>query len=234
LFQGAYQFFPRILIVRATHGGWKWLRGKHVKQLVPGLHVYWPLTTDVEVVVTARQALAIPDQVMATKDGKKVVVKTLVVYKIPDPVRAIGKLKWDVDTTINDLTQSAVVRVIARHTYDEIMAGIRDESLTKTLTKEVRRELWQFGVHIARCKLVDFSTARSTSCLRRKRIARDGHTPVLRPMVIGPELFRHAISGCPITSARSRGHDGAHKLGIDELHTSIGPPAPTPSCGIVD
>ena len=53
---------------------------------------------------------------MATKDGKKVVVKTLVAYKIPDPVRAIGKLNWDVDTTINDLTQSAVVRVIATHT----------------------------------------------------------------------------------------------------------------------
>ena len=56
-------------------------------------------------------------------------------------MRAIGKLNWDVDTTINDLTQSAVVCVIATHTYDEIMAGIRDESLTKTLTKEVRREL---------------------------------------------------------------------------------------------
>ena len=108
-------------------------------------------------VVTARQTLAIPDQVMATKDGKKVVVKTLVVYKIPDPVRAIGKLNWDVDTTINDLTQSAVVRVIATHTYDEIMAGIRDESLTKTLTRETRRELRQFGVHITRCKLVDFA-----------------------------------------------------------------------------
>ncbi len=39
------------------------------------------------------------------------VVKTLVVYKVPDVVRAIGKLNWDVDTTINDLTQSAVARV---------------------------------------------------------------------------------------------------------------------------
>ena len=77
--------------------------------------------------------------------------------RFPDPVRAIGKLNWDVDTTINDLTQSAVVRVIATHSYDEIMAGIRDESLTKTLTKATRRELRQFGVHVTRCKLVDFA-----------------------------------------------------------------------------
>jgi regulator of protease activity HflC (stomatin/prohibitin superfamily) len=115
------------------------------------------LTTEIEVIVTARQTLAIPDQVMATKDGKKVAVKTLVVYKIPDVVRAIGKMNWDVDTTINDLTQSAVVHVVATHTYDEIMRGIADESITKTLTKAVRRELRQFGVHVTRCKLVDFA-----------------------------------------------------------------------------
>jgi regulator of protease activity HflC (stomatin/prohibitin superfamily) len=157
LFQAIYQFFPRILIVRATHGAVKWVRGKKVVALGPGLHFYWPLTTDVEVIVTARQTLAIPDQVMTTKDAKKVVVKTLVVYRIPDVVRAIGKLNWDVDTTINDLTQSAVIRVIATHTSEEIMQGIAGESLTTTLTHEVRKELRQFGVHVNRCKLVDYS-----------------------------------------------------------------------------
>lgn len=157
LIQAILQVFPRILIVRATHGGVKWVRGKHVKLLVPGLHVYWPLMTDVEVIVTARQTLAIPDQVMATADGKKVVVKTLVVYRIPDPVRAIGERCWDIDTTINDLTQAAVVCVIATHSYNEIMTGIRDESITRTLTLETRRELRQFGAYISRCKLVEFS-----------------------------------------------------------------------------
>lgn len=160
LFQAIFQFFPRVLIVRATHGAVKWVYGKKIVSLGPGLHVYWPLTTEVEVLVTARQTLAIPDQVMVTKDGKKVVLKTLVVYRIPDVVRAIGKLNWDVDTTINDLTQSAVARVIVTHTYDEVMYGLADESLTRTLTKEVRKELRQFGVHVSRCKLVDFADCR--------------------------------------------------------------------------
>ena len=157
LIETFYRFFPHILIVRATHGGVKWVRGKKIKPLGPGLHIYWPLTTEVEVMVTARQTLAIPDQVLATKDGKKVVVKTLVVYKIRDVVHAIGRVNWDVDTTINDLTQSAVVRVVATHTYEEIMKAIADESMTTTLTKEVRKELRPFGVHIVRSKLVDFA-----------------------------------------------------------------------------
>jgi hypothetical protein len=70
-----------------------------------------------------------------------------------------------VDTTINDLTQSAVVRVIATHNYDEIMAGIRDESLTQTLTKATRRELRQFGVHVTRCKLLDFADCKGFKLL---------------------------------------------------------------------
>jgi regulator of protease activity HflC (stomatin/prohibitin superfamily) len=157
LVETIYRFVPHILIVRATHGGVKWVRGRKIKPLNPGLHLYWPLTTEVEVIVTARQTIAIPDQVLATKDGRKVVVKTLVVYKIRDVVHAIGRVNWDVDVTINDLTQSAVVRVVATHTYDEIMNGIADDSLTTTLTREVRKELRQFGVHVVRSKLVDFA-----------------------------------------------------------------------------
>lgn len=157
LIQTFYKFFPHIIIVRATHGGVKWVRGRKVRPLAPGLHFYWPLTTEIEVIVTARQTLAIPDQVLTTKDGIKVAVKTLVVYKIPDVVRAIGRVNWDVDTTINDMTQASVVQVVATHTYDEIVRGVADQSLTKTLTKAVRRELRPFGVYIARCKLVDFA-----------------------------------------------------------------------------
>ncbi len=157
LIETFYRFIPHILIVRATHAGVKWVRGKHIKALAPGLHFYWPLTTEIEIMVTARQTLAIPDQVLTTKDGKKVTVKTLVVYKIRDIVQAIGKANWDVDTTVNDLTQSSVMGVVATHTADEILAGIADGTITHTLTKEVRKELRQYGVYIARAKLVDYA-----------------------------------------------------------------------------
>jgi regulator of protease activity HflC (stomatin/prohibitin superfamily) len=151
------RFIPRLVIIRATHAGVKWKCGSQVKAMAPGLHFYWPLTTEVEVMVTARQTLAIPDQVLATKDGKKIVVKTLVVYRIGDIVKAIGKQNWDVDVTVTDLTQAVVVRVIANHTWAEILAGVGDETFNKTLTHAVRRELRQFGVSVARCRIVDFA-----------------------------------------------------------------------------
>jgi regulator of protease activity HflC (stomatin/prohibitin superfamily) len=138
----------------------KWIRGSKIKALDPGLHFYWPLTTEVEVIVTARQTLAIPDQVLTTKDGRKVCVKTLVVYKIRDVVHAIGKLNWDCDNTVTDMTQAAVVHVVATHTHDEVMGGIADGTLTCILTRAVRSELRQFGIYVTRAKLVDFAEAK--------------------------------------------------------------------------
>jgi hypothetical protein len=42
---------------RRPNRGVKWVRGKHIKPLDPGWHIYWPLFTEVEVIVTARQTL---------------------------------------------------------------------------------------------------------------------------------------------------------------------------------
>ena len=42
-----------------------------IKALLPGLHFYWPLTTEIEVLVTARQTLAIPDQVLPPRMARR-------------------------------------------------------------------------------------------------------------------------------------------------------------------
>jgi len=160
IFDALLKFFPRIVIVRATHGGVKWKRGKKVVAMASGLHFYWPLTTDIEVIVTARQTLALPIQVLTTKDLKKVVVGCVVVYKIRDVIHAIGRMNWDVDTTINDITQAAVTAVIAKHSFQEIMDMIGNDQFENTLTEAVQKELRPFGVSVRRCKVVDFADCR--------------------------------------------------------------------------
>jgi len=157
IFEAILRFIPRVLIVRATHGGVKWRHGHKVKPMLAGLHVYWPLVTEVEVIVTARQTLNLPTQVLTTRDNKKVVVGTVVVYRIRDVVHAIGRVNWDVDTTINDITQAAVVSVIAQHTLQDLLDMIAADKLNDLLTAATRRELRQFGVFVSRCKLVDFA-----------------------------------------------------------------------------
>jgi len=157
IFEAILKFVPRILIVRATHAGVKWRHGSEVRSMAPGLHVYWPLVTEIEVIVVARQTLSLPPQVLTTKDNKKVIVGNVVVYKIRDVVQAIGKINWDVDTTINDITLAAVVSVIARHTLEELLEMVAEDKLNDRLTEATRKELRQFGVFVSRCKLTDFA-----------------------------------------------------------------------------
>jgi regulator of protease activity HflC (stomatin/prohibitin superfamily) len=112
------------------------------------------------VIVTARQTQSITDQYMVTKDRVVVGYDTLVVYRIPDVVKAIGRINWDVDTTVCDITQAAVATVIATRTYDEMMQGMADGTLRAAFTRRARKELRQFGVYVSQCKLANLAPCR--------------------------------------------------------------------------
>lgn len=151
---------PRLLIVRATHRGIAWTRGKHVRELKPGIHIYWPIITDVEQVVAARQTLNLPTQVLMTKCRQQIVVGCLIVYRLSDVILAIGERNYDVDATVSDVTQAAIVEVCSSSTLDELQAGIAT-TIEKKLTKTTRKRLRQFGVAVHRCAVTDFSTCRT-------------------------------------------------------------------------
>lgn len=151
---------PRLLIIRATHGGVRWLFGRYVKALSPGIHVYWPIITDVEVFVVARQTLNLPTQVLMTRDQREIVVGTLVVYRIKDVVLAAGQRNWDIDSTVADIAQAAVVEVIANSELPALQAGVAGD-IEKMLTLTTRKRLRQFGVYVHRCAITDLSTCRT-------------------------------------------------------------------------
>lgn len=160
LAESVLSLVPRIVIVRATHGGVKWRRGKHVMLMEPGLHIYWPIVTDYCVIVTARQTLNLVTQVLTTRDSRKIAVGVVVVYRIADVVLAIGKVNWDVDTTISDIAQAAVVSVIASREYNELLEMLGSGQLGELLTRATKAELRKYGVSVRQCKPTDFAECR--------------------------------------------------------------------------
>ena len=159
IFNAILKFIPRPIIVRATHGGVKWRFGKYVKEMKPGWHWIWPLTTDYEIIVTARQTNHQPGQALSTKDKKQVVASVLVVFSVKNIVRAIGEQNWDVGTTVNDITQAAVVDVITRWNLDDLLENVSGR-IKQELTDEVRKQLRMFGVYVHKVALTELSTCR--------------------------------------------------------------------------
>ena len=151
-------FVPRPVIVRATHGGVKWPWGKKPKEMKPGFHWYWPFSTEIEVIPTARQTLNLKTQALMTKDRQQVAVGALAVYTINDVVRAIGKRNFDIDATVYDITQAAIVEAVTKWNLDDLLTNISGKVETQ-LTRTVQKRLRQFGVRVQRAALTDFSTA---------------------------------------------------------------------------
>ena len=146
---------PRLVIVRATHRGIKFRRGWKPIELKPGLHIYWPLISQVDIIVTARQTNQLAHQVLITKDGESIVVGGYVVFYMADAVRAAGQKNWDVDSTVDDIARAAIVDVVCSHTLDELREGVGNE-----LTRQCRRKLNQFGVGVRKAGFTDLCKCR--------------------------------------------------------------------------
>ncbi len=164
IIQAILKFVPRPVIVRLTHSGVKWRFGLWAKEMKPGWHWIWPLTTDWEVIVTARQTHHLPTQSLLTSDGKQVAVGALIVYSIRNIMQAIGERNWDVDSTVNDITMAVVVDEITKLTYEDLCHGISSR-VAQELTHACRKQLRQFGLYIHRVRLTEIAPVRTLKIL---------------------------------------------------------------------
>ena len=175
--QAILKFIPRPVIVRLTHGGIKWRFGRYAKEMKPGLWWCWPLTTDWELIVVARQTHHLPTQSLVTKDGKQVAVGALVVFSVRDVLRAIGKQNWDVDTCVNDISMAAIVGEITHWDYSYLQDNISGV-VAHELTQACRKQLRQFGVYVHRVRLTEFAPTKTLKILGFEKMGAGhlGHT----------------------------------------------------------
>jgi len=163
IFEALLQLIPRIVIVRNTHQAIKWKRGGKVVSIPGGRRTwYWPLMTDLELIVVARQAADIESVSLMTKDKERVAVGVVTVYSIYDVIMAVGEQNYDVEKTVIEITQAATVVEIMKRTLAELLEGIaegEDGDFARSLTKNCRRQLKRYGVHVDRAGLTEFSTA---------------------------------------------------------------------------
>jgi regulator of protease activity HflC (stomatin/prohibitin superfamily) len=145
--------FPRLLIVEATHRGVRFRHGKHVIPLEPGLHIYWPLVTMIQVVPVVRQTTRPPVQGLTTKDGHSVSVRGMVRYKIRNIKQALAET-WELDVAIADESTALLCDLIMRSTFDEIKNSRRE--LDEAFTEAAKKMLTDYGVTVLLAHLTDF------------------------------------------------------------------------------
>lgn len=160
IFEALLQFVPRRVIVRATEGGVKWSLWKEPKEMKPGIRVYWPLISAIEVIIVARQSFNTPREPLQTSDGIEVVAGGVVVYNINDVVQAIGKLNWSPEDTAQDIVQAVLADVVTSHTHEELLSELSGK-IEEEITEKCRKQLRKYGVYVERAGLCAFSSTRN-------------------------------------------------------------------------
>ena len=160
IFEALLQLVPRRVIVRATERGVKWSLWREPKEIPPGFRVYWPLISDIEIVIVARQSFNTPHQPLQTKDGVAVVAGGVVVYSIENVSRAIGKVNWSPEETAQDIVQAVLASVITSHSHEYILANLAGDLETE-ITMKCRQQLRKYGVRVSRVGLCAFSATRN-------------------------------------------------------------------------
>lgn len=140
-----------IVIVNEYDGGVMLRGGRYIKNLIGGnwyLKIpFWdePITTTI---VTT--TLALPEQSLTTLDGKQIVAKAVVKYKISD-VEIFLLQTWDASDALSDTTQGVIKQVITEQDFSNI-----NNDIDKEITTKAKREAKRWGIEIERVTLTNF------------------------------------------------------------------------------
>lgn len=130
--------------------------GKYKKTLKPGIHFKIPLVDEVITHHVVTSLLSIPAQSLTTKDGKQLVVKGIVKYRVED-VKPLLLEVWDSTDAISDITQSIIKKQIHIRTWEQCTEDDLDNEITKKLRVEVRK----WGISIDNVTMTDMGITKS-------------------------------------------------------------------------
>jgi regulator of protease activity HflC (stomatin/prohibitin superfamily) len=171
LIQALLSLVPQLIVVEATHGGVRFRRGKIVKELKPGVHIYWPVVTEVVTLPVVRQPIDLPPQVITLQNGP-VAASAAIVYEIRDAVAALAETH-DIDDLIENVGRVALFKQLTGSKWSDTMADHENGELRRHLTAEARKQLKKYGVHVFEMALTDFA-----KCVVIRNFGNDNLIPV--------------------------------------------------------
>lgn len=120
------RWFPRLVLIKATHEGVKFSRGGAVTTMKPGLYIYWPITSEVTLVSTRVRT----DEISAQLIGREV-VSIATMYCIADPKVALLAF----NCVFSQMDDRAQARLTANYSPDKSNSQI-EESVLADLQSE--------------------------------------------------------------------------------------------------
>ena len=136
--------------------------GKFHRMAKSGLNWIWPFV--IERVLTANVAvhtLVVGPQSLMTKDGKQVVITTVITCTVEEARAFILEINGGM-TALDDAATGVVSKLVMGNNLEDLLKM----DISNELSKDVRRFAKPWGVGITRVQLSDFTTMRSLRLLQ--------------------------------------------------------------------
>ena len=140
---------PRLQLVRITERAVKFRRAKAL-EVGPGLHWWWPVTTEMDVYPVVRQVMSLAQQMIQTHEGKTIVVDGVLVYTVED-LYTFCVDNHDAEENMAELAQAGMRKAVLSTSMEEIGSG--RAKFDNRLTTEAQKSLKGFGVAIESMRL---------------------------------------------------------------------------------
>lgn len=135
--------------------------GKVKKRAKAGLNWMLPFLVDMIIECNvATHTLVVGPQSLMTKDGKQIVITTVITCTVEDVEPFLLKINGGM-TALDDAATGVVSRLIMDHTLEQLLTM----DMANELTKDVRRFAKPWGVGISRVQLSDFTVMKSMRLL---------------------------------------------------------------------
>lgn len=147
---------PRLILIRSTHAGVVFCRDT-VKAIGPGLHLYWPVWSEVQTICMVRQSMNLSSyQCLISKDLQAVSVAAVIVYRVTDPVAALTTTDLLTDT-LHDVSLNAIRLIVSSCDFSEIHSNVtaKGKRIDGILRTRLQANLGTYGVHVERAFLSD-------------------------------------------------------------------------------
>jgi len=142
--------------------------GKYSKSFKKGFYLKIPFYDEIiaqHVVITT---LDLPSQSLVTKDGKNIVIKAIVKYKIYD-VKIFLLEVYDAKDALSDVAQGIIKDIMISSSWEDCI-NIEIDTL---ITRKVKNEVKKFGVLIEKVTLTNIGIIRSIRLFNENEIIKN-------------------------------------------------------------
>lgn len=160
IFEWVAQWIPQIFHVKVTEKAIKYIRDR-AEVVEPGIHVYWPITTQITPYPVVRQVMDLPNQIIQC-DGTSVVVGGAVTFDIEDLYKFLVD-NFDAEQSMLEAAQAGIRKAVLAQTVELINEG--RAKVDHRLTREVQSAVEDFGISVKSVRLTTFAPTQVISLL---------------------------------------------------------------------